>query len=318
MKDYILDAACTLRRNYADLPFDAMTNADTAKRVNERAMVALERSGESYAYLQMSSLLEERREELEECRLVSPDTREAVSGVAYLRMDEQVCVETSGEDHLLIGAYNENCDLMQCYGECLQVANLLEDTGLMAIAAKIGYLTAKPCDAGSGMRASLRIHLPMTVMSRQFPAAVKVAASEGAHLALAGNGICVLQNRSAMSQDVEQTLQNLEHSAKKLCAFERTLRWRAKERKDLLVADKAWRAYAIAQYALQMSRKEALRIWSDMMLGLSVENVPYTQAMLDQLWQVAHMPDGKLMQDTDLQPIVERARRIRAIFNGGE
>ena len=38
MKDYMLDAAVVLRRNYADLPFDAMNSEETARRVNERAM----------------------------------------------------------------------------------------------------------------------------------------------------------------------------------------------------------------------------------------------------------------------------------------
>ena len=69
MREYLLDAAVSLRRNYADLPFDALTNEETARRVNERAMVALERSGESYAYLITGSLPAERREELEQSRL---------------------------------------------------------------------------------------------------------------------------------------------------------------------------------------------------------------------------------------------------------
>ncbi|MBQ9299150.1 MAG: hypothetical protein IJ214_01420 [Clostridia bacterium] len=317
MKDYLLDAACTLRRNYADLPFDTMTNAETARRVNERAMVALERSGESYAYLAMDGLPADRREELEEYRLISPDTREAVSGAAYLRMDERACVETSGEDHVVIGAYNENGDLLQCYGDCAGIAALLEDTGRMARSARFGFLTAKPCDAGTGMRASLRLHLPMTVMGKQLPAAMKLAIAEGANLRLVGNGICVLENRAAMSADSEMILKKVEECARKLCALERALRWRAKERKDINVADKAWRAYALAQYALRMGRNEALRLWSDMTLGASSDDMPYAQAALDRLWHIAHMPEGKLLQDTNLQPDVERARRVRAIFSGG-
>ena len=53
-------------------------------------------------------------------------------------------------------------------------------------------------------------------------------------------------------------------------------------------------------------------------LGLAVDSVPYSQAALDRLWHIAHMPEGKLIQDTNLQPDVERARRVRALFSGGE
>ena len=189
MKDYILDASCKLSRNYADLPFDTLTNAETAKRVNERAMVALERSGESFAYLSLTDLPLERRTELEENRLISSDTREAVSGAAYLRMDERLCVETSGEDHLTVSVYNENGDLLLCYGECARVAAALEDTGSMARSAQFGFLTAKPCDAGTGMRAIYRLHLPMIMLVKQFPAAAKLAGSESMTLRILGNGM---------------------------------------------------------------------------------------------------------------------------------
>ena len=318
MKDYILDASCKLSRNYADLPFDTLTNAETAKRVNERAMVALERSGESFAYLSLTDLPLERRTELEENRLISSDTREAVSGAAYLRMDERLCVETSGEDHLTVSVYNENGDLLLCYGECARVAAALEDTGSMARSAQFGFLTAKPCDAGTGMRAIYRLHLPMIMLVKQFPAAAKLAGSESMTLRILGNGMCALENRVTMTQAPEEVLKKLTDCAQKLCGLERTLRWRAKERKDISVADKGWRAYAIAQYALRMGKAEAIKLWSDMTLGLAVDSVPYSQAALDRLWHIAHMPEGKLIQDTNLQPDVERARRVRALFSGGE
>ena len=44
MKDYVLDAAVSLLRNYADLPFDADTSAETARRVSERTLAALDTS----------------------------------------------------------------------------------------------------------------------------------------------------------------------------------------------------------------------------------------------------------------------------------
>ncbi|MBQ9197921.1 MAG: hypothetical protein IJ157_11880 [Clostridia bacterium] len=313
-----MDAACVLRRNYADLPFDAMTNQETANRVNERAMVALERSGESYAYLPMDSLPAERRAELEERRLVSLDTREAVCGAAYLRMDERACVETSGEDHLMIGAYNENGDLSHCLGQCAAIEKSLRDTGRMAMSSRYGYLTAKPCDAGTGLRFSVRLHLPMIQIARQLPAAMKTAAESGAFFRLMGNGICMLENRAAMTADIDGVMARLAEGAQKLCSQERMLRWRSKEKRDIVIADKAWRAYAVAQYALRMGRGEIMRLWSDMTLGLSVDSMPYSQAALDQLWHIAHMPQGKLLQDSNLQPDVERARRVRALFGGGD
>lgn len=318
MKDYMLDAAVVLRRNYADLPFDAMNSEETARRVNERAMVALERSGESYAYLPLSSLPADRREELEKCRLLSPDDRDAVSGAAYLRMDEKACVETSGEDHLLIAAYDESGNAEECLATAEAIAQSLEDTGRMARNDQYGFLTAKPCDAGTGQRVSIRLNMPMTTLARQIPAAVKVAGASGMTLRSVGGGIGLLENRLTMGMSGKELAAKTVECARKLCALERTLRWRAKERKDINIADKAWRSYATARFALRMSKNEALQLWSGMTLGMSVGDMPYSEETLDRMWHIVQMPQGKLMQDSNLQPEVERARRIRAVFSGGE
>ena len=318
MKDYLLDAAVTLRRNYADLPFDAITNEETARRVHERAMVALERSGENYAYFVAGDLTAEHAEELARRRLLSSDAKEAVGGALYLRVDELAGVETGGEDHLLISAYDDTGDLDACHGVCAGIADALTDTGRMARSEQFGYLTARPCDAGTGMRASLTLHLPMTALIRQIPSAVKLAAKEGMQLRSLAGGFCQLENRVTLGQEESDLLQKTADCARKLCTLERTLRWRARERKDLNVADKAWRAYATARYALRMSVNETMQLWSGMTLGLSVLEMPYFQEDLDALWHIAHMPQGKLLQDSTLLPDVERAKRVRALFSGGD
>ena len=84
------------------------------------------------------------------------------------------------------------------------------------------------------------------------------------------------------------------------------------------IADRAWRSYATARFALRMSKNEALQLWSGMTLGMSVGDMPYSEETLDRMWHIVQMPQGKLMQDSNLQPEVERARRIRAVFSGGE
>lgn len=317
MKDYVLDAAVTLRRNYADLPFDADTNEETARRVSERAVVALERSGESYAYLTASGLPQEQREALEAKRLISPEGGEYVNAADYLRMDEAACVETAGEDHLLIAAYDENGDVKSCLATCRALAERLADTGRMAQSEQFGYLTAKPCDAGTGMRASMLLHLPMTAAARQIPAAAKLAGSAGMNLRIINGGICLLENRVTLGREEDTLTDALAGAAQKLTSLERGLRWRAKEKRDLNVADKACRAYATARYALRMTSREALQLWSSMVLGTALDGMPYEEKALEGLWRIAHTPQGKLTQDSDLQPEVERARQIRALFAGG-
>lgn len=317
MRDYILNAAVCLRRNYADLPFDAMTNAETAGRVSERVMTALERTGDSYTYLPEGSLPDDRREELAACRLICPDHRDAVAATLFLNLPETAGVETAGEDHLLISAYDDTGNVFQALAACQALAALMEDTGPMARSAQFGFLTAHPCDAGTGLRASLLLHLPMTALVKQAPAAVKLAAGAGCTLRPVNGGCFSLENRVTLGQDENTLLQKTDECAKKLCALERTLRWRARERKDLNIADKAWRAYGVARYALRASALDVRQWWSALTLGSAVTDMPYSAEALEKLWELSRLPQAKLTENCDLQPDVERARRVRALFDGG-
>lgn len=317
MKDYQLDAAVVLRRNYEDLPFRAEKDAEIARRVNDRAVTVLERLGEGYTYLLPESLEAERREELEQKRLLSPDAKEAVGGCAYLREDDALCLEVGGVDHLRVAAYHEKGDLRGCMQEALTLAGRLEDTGRIAQSAQYGFLTAYPSDAGTGMRASVTLHLPMISQIKQLPAAAKAASNGGMTLRPLADGICLLENRITMGPDEAALIDKLEAVCKSVCTLERSLRWRAKERKDLNIADKGWRAYGVCQYALRMSRQETLRLWSDLVLGLSVGEMPYTEETADAIWRVAHTGNEALTRDNGLHPDVERARRVRALMNRG-
>lgn len=317
MKDYKLNAAVVLRRNYEDLPFHADTDAETARRVNDRSVTALERCEETFTYLLPTTLDADRRKELEDKRLLSAEAQNAVGGAAYLRDDELVCLETAGTDHLRVAAYDDRGALLPCLTAALSLTEKLADTGRMAQRPQYGFLTAYPSDAGTGMRASLLLHLPMLTALKQLPAAMKMASTGGMTLRILPGGLCLMENRITLGRDEKGIVEQLEGIAKSVCTLERSLRWRAKERKDLTVADKGWRAYGICQYALRINRQEAMNLWSDLVLGLSVGDMPYGEDTADELWQIAHLPVEVLTRDSSLHPDVERARRVRHLMNHG-
>jgi len=319
MMDYVLNAAVSLLRNYEDLPFDAPDSEETARRAVERAATALERSGDSFAYLPVADLPVEKRLELEEKRLLSAEAQDAPHGIAYLRMDEKVCVEAASEDHLRISAFDAAGKLQSCYPLCADLEERLENTGKLAKSEAFGFLTVHPCDAGTGLRASLLLHLPMTVLVKQLPAAMKVAAGAGMTLISRNKGLCLLENRVTMGIDENTLLQRVSETGDKLCTLERGLRTRARERSDVAVLDPVWRSYGTGRYALRIGRGEAEQVWSMLTLGLSVSDVmPYTEQMADEIWTLAHMTQAQLTQDHPGHPDIIRAQRIRTVLSGGK
>ena len=317
MKDYLLDAALTLRRNYQDLPFDALGNEETARRVNERVTAALQHAAAAFAYLRPADIRPEKRAELRRRRLLGAEGQDAPYGAAFLRADGNVCVETAGADHFAISAYDEEGALSGCLPSARATAAGLEDSGPMARSEQFGFLTASPSDAGTGLRATLTLHLPMTLLRRQTPAAIRAAAQTGATLHPVGNGLFRLENRVTMGADAEELVRRLVQTADRLCEMEENLRQAARGRGDVLVLDAAWRAYGVARYARRLDRAEALRLWSGLALGASMEKMPYGEDAADALYRIATDPLEGGTEETPLQRDVARAERVRALLDGG-
>lgn len=327
MRDYLLNAAVRLRRNYADLPFDAEVNKETAEKVNARALEALEGAEDTYAYFMLNDLPGEKKRVLRQNRLLCEDVTDAVASRVYMWLDQRVCVQTSGSDHLAVAAYSDQGDILSCLSLCQRAEEPLYKDGNIAKDARFGYLTARPCDAGTGMRASMLLHLPMTSLVKQTPNAMKVSAANGmilrgAESGPAGHhaGLYMLENRITLGMEENEIVQKMRDTAQKLMELEDKLRQKAKDQKDEMVYDAAWRSYALARYARKVTRAEALQLWSGITLGMSLGLNLCEDENMEKLWQLSHESQLKLQQTATQQQLhidVLRARRIRDIVNGG-
>ncbi len=325
MKDYYLNASVSLLRNYEDLPFDAARSAETAQRVNERASVALENCGESYLYLPYSAMNDEKKRDLQRRRLLPEHAADALYGETYLRADGKVCVQTAAEDHIAVSAFSADASLEAALRNCRSLEAQFKNTGRMAWNERFGYLTCLPCNAGSGLRAALLLHLPATALLKHAEAAAKTAALEGFTLdamqtpPLQGNGLYLLENRGARGTE-EEILDAMQRFARKLCEDEARLRETALEKHNDLIRDKVQRAYGIARYAHLLSQEETLSLWSALTLGCTLGMRFCAPDALEEMWNLANLPDETAEERAHAvqkAPDAFRAWRMHHLLDGG-
>jgi len=324
MKDYMIDASVRLVCNYADLPFKADIDESLAHRVTERVSVALERTNDAYAYLLPSGLEDVKRRSLTEKRLLHPDTASAPYSVLYLRMDGNVSVQTALYDHAAVCAYSKDGDLKSALQLARHIRHQLSSAGVLAKDPDYGYLTAHPCDAGTGMRASVLLHLPVLQLLKQLPVALRTALSHGAILRPATNdmsvekgGMYLLENRAALGKNAEEMADDLLKNAERIIDFEKGLRLKGSESKDGLAFDAAWRAYGLARYARRMTQKDVLNTWSHLTMGVSIGAFALSEATLEGMWSVACGTITQNPDDKQTDPDVFRAQQVRQLINGG-
>src|SRR5438552_17800409 len=168
--DIVISSRIRLARNLAAFPF---TNRATAHQKAEIEGLLRERIGKLILdprldYLSLIGLTPLDRQFLVERQLISRElaAAEGPRGVA-LAPQENVSLMVNEEDHLRLQVMRSGFALDEAWQDIDRVDDLLEQRVSYAFSEDFGYLTACPTNVGTGMRASVMLHLPPLVWTKQ-------------------------------------------------------------------------------------------------------------------------------------------------------
>ena len=186
------------------------------------------------------------------------------------------------------------------YKELNEVDDEISSKLSYAFDEKLGYLTSCPTNVGTGMRASVMLHLPALTLTEQIKPAMNAIIRLGfAVRGFYGEGTdCLghlyqISNQSTLGESELDIIKSLERSVKQLVTAESNARQKLIEEEPEFLADKIGRAYGTLKYAHIISSKETLDLLSIIRLGTEVKAFPQsTKKLCDELMtksQPAHL-----------------------------
>lgn len=320
----VLSSRVRLARNYEDLPFDVAGKPDSAAMCIARTTNALKLAGADTGFelLRLGQMSDVQRGTLEESHLISHDlTRNPQTAAVLLSRHEALSIMMNEEDHLRIQSIQQGMNLQGAMQRCFFVEDALSRQVRFAFDQQLGYLTACPTNTGTGMRASLLMHLPMLTLHKQMGDVGQIVAKVGLTIrGVYGEGAEALGNLYQVSNQV--TLGRTEHElisavtavGHQLTDMELALRRQMLETNRITLEDSIYRAWGVMNNARLMPLNEFYKHWSGVRLGATMGMLPVQldvlDAMLDQA-QEAHLnaycegtPEGGSMEAV-------RAERIR-------
>jgi len=323
--EIVLSSRVRLARNFEGRRFTHNApKEELASILEETCDVAAEtRSLGEGNYFPMGNVPALDRQFLAERHLVSRDFlfNSANRGLV-VSGSEELCLMINEEDHLRIQAFSAGHNLGRAFEAANTLDNQLSSEIGFAYTDRMGYLTACPTNLGTGLRASLLMHLPGLVHSkeihklleslRQLHHSIRGLYGEGTEVM--GN-FFQLSNSATLGTPENEIISNLREMVIKVVGFERQAREMLMRKARSLLEDKVWRAYGLLRYSRSVSTKEALSLISAVRLGVGTEilgNVP--MKTLNELLvyiQPAHlqMLEGRSMDA--LERDVARADYIR-------
>ncbi|MCG9966839.1 protein arginine kinase [Pelotomaculum terephthalicicum JT] len=270
-------------RNLAGIPFPHLLNNAKAEDVIHAVRLAVEDKelAKQAGVLELSllsALSPVERQILVDKHLISPDLIDNFERKAVvLRDDEVISIMVNEEDHLRIQCLLSGLQLNEAWDLINQVDDGLEKTMDYAFSEQLGYLTACPTNVGTGMRASVMLHLPGLGLVKQLRGVLNAIGKVGLTArGLFGEGtealgdLYQISNQITLGQTEEEIISNLTAIVRQIISQEKATREALyKDRRDF-VEDRVYRAYGILKNAHILSSEEAMRLFSELRLGIEM------------------------------------------------
>ncbi|MGL4819275.1 MAG: protein arginine kinase [Bacilli bacterium] len=280
--EIILSTRVRLARNVMNYPFPLKGSLEVKEQfLNEMETLLPSLSeviGEPLTLVKMRDLTAVERRTLVEKHLISPSLAEKEESGAYVvSKSEKISFLLNEEDHIRIQCLFTGLRLEEAYDVANAVDDLLESNFAYAYHPTVGYLTACPTNLGTGMRASVMLHLPALVLTNQLQSIMPAIQKLGFVIrGFYGEGtealghIFQVSNQTTLGNDEQTTIQSLHHVIKQLIATEESSRKLLTEQSRIQLEDHIYRALGVLKSSRILPSKEAFQCLSYVKLGVQL------------------------------------------------
>jgi len=280
--DIILTSRIRIARNLQGVPFPVLQTDSHADDIIQQVSQALAnksvRDVGDFEFIRCSDISSLDRFVLVEKHLMSRDLAEQVKhGAIALTSDEVMSIMVNEEDHLRIQCIMPGFRLTEAWTLANHVDDALEAFLPYAFHERYGYLTACPTNVGTGIRASVMMHLPGLVISGQINRMLSAVSQVGLTVrGMYGEGseafgnLFQVSNQITLGETEEEIIGNLSSVVHQLIDHERAARRALLSQNRSELEDRVCRSFGILAYARRMDSKETLQRLSDVRLGIDL------------------------------------------------
>lgn|SRR5690606_18861859 len=325
--DIILSSRIRLARNLRNHKFTTLFSNEEAREILLKVQ-EVTRQGAFYPYGDMELLEIDEMKALEkrvlvEKHLISPQLAENSSkGGVVLSEQEDISIMVNEEDHIRIQCIFPGFQLMAALERANAIDDVLEEKIDYAFDEQLGYLTSCPTNVGTGLRASVMVHLPGLILTRQMNRIIPAINQLGLVVrGIYGEGsealgnIFQISNQVTLGKSEEDIVGDLMSVVRQIIAQERSAREALVKTSNIQLEDRVFRSYGILANSRIIETKEAAECLSDVRLGIDAGYINHlSKNILNELMILTQPGFLQLYAGGPLRPAerdIKRAALIR-------
>ena len=297
--DIVVSTRIRLARNLEGVPFPSKMTESQKQELKAKVKSAVYESNTPYSkslkFIDMADIPENEIYAMVERHIISPEfAQNPMGGAIILSEDESISIMIGEEDHIRIQVIMGGLNLEKAYDIAESLDSMLYSSLDFAFDSNLGYLTECPTNLGTGLRASVMLHLPVTESSGEIPRLSETVSKIGFTVrGMYGEGskssasLYQVSNQVTLGLSEKNAIENLKIITTQLIEKEQSAR---QSLNKIKLEDTVFRAYGTLKNCRILSSDEMMTLISRIKLGvdmgiikidvspmqLFVENQPYS------------------------------------------
>ena len=283
--DIVLSSRIRLARNFTNTTFPIIAKEEELEHIleffKEHYATRSFQQYKDFEFIPINDLSRIEKRLLVEKHLISPYMIKHVRPSAVMiSKNEQVSIMVNEEDHIRLQMYLPGFQLEETLQRANELDDWLEEYIDYAFDEKRGYLTSCPTNVGTGMRASVMMHLPALVLTRQINHMIPAINQVGLVVrGIYGEGseaignLFQVSNQITLGKSESDIVEDLGSIVQQLIKQEKRARATLVEQTGMRLEDKVFRSYGTLKYSRILESKEAARCLSNVRLGIDLQMI---------------------------------------------
>lgn len=278
--DVAISSRIRLARNLEAYPFTLRQTraqgAEILEKVKDAVFNDSDAEMKDLSYMDIHAMNPVDRQVLVEKHLISPEFAEGDRNrAAIISKDERISIMVNEEDHLRMQCIFPGMQIDEAWKLCSKLDTQLEEKLDFAFDKSSGYLTCCPTNTGTGIRASVMLHLPILSMTGYIKGILETCSKLGVAVrgiygenSEASGSMFQISNQATLGQTEEEIIAGISNITMQIAEQERILRAELYKQNPIRFEDRIFRSLGLLLNARLISIEESLKLLSDVRLGV--------------------------------------------------
>ena len=276
--DVVVSSRVRLSRNLNDFNFLNRCSKEKQEEILEKIKEIVPSLGYGLKFLKLDDLDEITILSLVEKHLISPEfaVKNKNAKAIIINDEENICIMLNEDDHIKMQVFSAGQELENIMNLVVELDEKLGEMVEYAYNKNFGYLTASPVDIGTGMKASVIVHLPALTLTGNLSKVLRIVNNLGLSIkGVYGEGsqnygdLYQISNNQTIGITEKEIIANVKNITEKIIEQERTAR-KYLCKNELELRDIVYRAFGVLTFASKLGTEECRKLLSEVKMGVDL------------------------------------------------